>query len=91
MDAYAKAGVRGYWQKLLEQTMEDTKKGYVRPFELAQIHARLGEKDRAFELLERAYLERDEGLLHLNELAAFDDLRSDPRFANLLRRVGLPQ
>jgi hypothetical protein len=55
------------------------------------LYARLGEKDQAFEWLEKAYAEHADGLVHLKEELAFDSLRSDPRYADLLRRVGLPQ
>jgi len=54
-------------------------------------YAVLGEPGRAFEYLERAYVERDGDLIFLKTDPDFDSLRSDPRYADLLRRIGLPQ
>jgi hypothetical protein len=51
----------------------------------------LGEKDDAFEFLEAAYQERASLLIYLGVRPTFDNIRSDSRFANLLRRMGLPQ
>jgi hypothetical protein len=51
----------------------------------------MGEKTEAFELLEAAYQERNGVLIFLDVLPYFDNIRSDPRFADLLRRMGLPQ
>ena len=50
-----------------------------------------GEKDAAFEWLEKAYAAHDHQIVRLKEELGYDNLRSDPRYADLLRRVGLPQ
>lgn len=50
-----------------------------------------GEKDKAFEWLAKAYQEHDSGLVLLKVEPEFDNIRSDPRYADLLRRIGLPQ
>ena len=50
----------------------------------------LGEKDQALEQVEKAYEDRSDYLPFLNAEPAFDSLRSDPRFQDLLRRMGLP-
>jgi len=55
------------------------------------MYARLGEKDRAFEFLEKAYRDRSAELINLKVEPVFDFLHSDPRYADLLRRIGLPQ
>jgi len=60
------------------------------PSGVAMAYAQLGERDKAFAWLERAYNERA-GLLFLKVDPAFDSLRSDPRFNSLLRRIGFPQ
>ena len=56
----------------------------------SRLYARLGDRDAAFKWLEKDFAERGEGLVHLREEITFDNLRSDPRFADLLRRIGLP-
>jgi len=88
--AYRAGGARGYWQKLLELTTDRAKREYVEPAEIAGIYVRLGDKDRAFEWLEKAYAERNEAMGSLKVDPIYDPLRADPRFQDLLRRVGLP-
>ena len=58
---------------------------------LADTYSALGDKDEAFEFLERAYQERVSLMIFLGVYPSFDNIRSDPRFADLLRRMGLPQ
>jgi hypothetical protein len=55
------------------------------------IYAGLGEKDRAFESLERGYAERSAGMAYIKADPFWDELHSDPRYADLLRRMGLPR
>ena len=78
-------------QRMLERSKELSQKLYVPATHMAVIYAGLGEKDQAFQWLEKAYNERDEGLIYLNVAPAWDRLRSDPCFQDLVRRVGLPQ
>jgi hypothetical protein len=59
-------------------------------FGLAIAYAQLGENDRAFELLEQRYRDRGFEMLTLKNIPSLDPLRSDPRFQDLVRRVGLP-
>ncbi len=61
------------------------------PTSIALVYAGLGEKDEAFAWLEKAYEERSFQLQWLNVEPRWDSLRSDPRFADLIRRIGLPQ
>ena len=61
------------------------------PWLIATIYARLGQKDEAFVYLEKALQERDFRVTLLNVSFEFDSLRSDPRFADLVKRIGLPQ
>ncbi|MEP7339360.1 MAG: tetratricopeptide repeat protein [Acidobacteriota bacterium] len=88
---YAIAGQRDEAQKLLAQLQEEAKHKHVSPYDIAKIYAGLGEKDQAFIWLEKAIAERDGNLTDpgLNVDVVFDTLRSDPRFQDLLRRVGL--
>ena len=66
-----------------------SKQRYVSPYFIAIIYAGLGEKDEAFKRLEEAYQERFDLLVYLKVEPKLDSLRSDPRFANLMRRAGL--
>ncbi|MEP7149538.1 MAG: winged helix-turn-helix domain-containing protein [Acidobacteriota bacterium] len=86
--AYARAGER---KKALAigRGLESTKE-YVSPAEMAVLYTALGEREKAFALLERAYVERDLQLKYLNSDPEFGPLQGDPRFQDLLRRVGLP-
>ena len=86
--AYAKAGERKKAQAILKRL--ERSKGYVSPGELAILYGALGEREQAFASLERAYASHDLQLMYLGTDPAYDDLRSDPRFADLLRRIGLP-
>jgi TolB-like protein/DNA-binding winged helix-turn-helix (wHTH) protein/tetratricopeptide (TPR) repeat protein len=88
---YAVSGRRGEAQKLLAQLQELSKQRYVQATSFALIHTGLGEKDRAFEWLRKAYEDRDVGLAHLYLRAypLWDSLRSDARFEELLKSMGL--
>ena len=87
--AYAVAGQRGEAQKIMEELKEQSKRDYVWPYNLAVIHVGLGEKDQAFERLEKACEDRSDDLIYLKVDSTFDPLRSDQRFTDLLRRLGL--
>jgi TolB-like protein/Tfp pilus assembly protein PilF len=84
---YATAGRRPEAQKVLDQLMEISKEKYVSSFHRAIVYVGLGEMDQAFEWLEKAYEEHF--IVGFKAQPAFDPLRSDPRFANLLRRMNL--
>jgi TolB-like protein/predicted Ser/Thr protein kinase len=88
--AYAADGASGYWRKVIEVEEKRRKEQYFPPYIIASSYARLSEKEQAFELLEKGYEGRDEWLRFLRVEPAFDSLRSDPRYADLVRRVGLP-
>ena len=64
---------------------------YAPAFSRVPLYVGLAEKDRAFEWLERAYEERSDLLVYLNVDPRLDKLRSDSRFKDLMKRVGLPQ
>ena len=87
-EAYATAGMKGFWRKRIEQMK--SKRSYIEPVEVANIYTELGELDEAFAWYEKAYQDRSPNLVGLKSSAAVDPLRSDPRYADLLRRVGLP-
>jgi TolB-like protein/predicted Ser/Thr protein kinase len=72
-------------------TQRKAKTGYVSPFQIAQYYADLGDKDDAFEWLNTAYKERDLWLTSLRTEQWVDSLRSDSRYAELVRKIGFPQ
>ncbi len=87
---YGRAGRRSEARALLEDLQrERSGSSYVAADDIAAVHLGLGEKDLAFEWLERACEERGAALVNLKAEPAFDPLRGDPRFAELLRCVGL--
>jgi serine/threonine protein kinase/lipopolysaccharide biosynthesis regulator YciM len=87
--AYAANGWEGVMKKRVELWQKRGTSDYD-PVAVAEAYASLGEKDKAFLWLERAY-EEHESLLFIKSEPAFDYLRSDARYAELLRRMGLPQ
>jgi Flp pilus assembly protein TadD len=88
--AYALSGKRAEAQKLLAELQELSKQRFVSPASVALIYVALGDKDQAFTWLEKAEKERDGILVRLKVDSRYDSLRSDPRFADLAKRVGLP-
>ena len=84
--AYGSSGIKGFWRKRLEQEL---KRSYVEPVKIAVIYTDLGDKDQAFAWLEKAYRQHSPELVGLKSSAKVDSLRSDPRYADLVRRVGL--
>jgi len=87
--AYAASGWRGYLRKQLDLAEERAKQRYINPFVFARDYALLGETDQAFSWLEKSQEEHGWWITTLNADPAFDGLRSDPRYANLLRRMNL--
>lgn len=87
--AYAVAGQRGEAEKVLDELNELSKQRGVSPYFMAILYTGLGEKDQAFGWLEKAYEKRVGRLVQLKKEPMFDSLRSDPRFTDLLRRIGL--
>lgn len=88
--AYAKLGKRNEAQKRLDEVIELSKNSrHAQSYYIAAMYAELGEKDQAFAWLQKAYDERDDFLLVIRVDPSFDGLRSDPRFAALLKKVGL--
>jgi TolB-like protein/DNA-binding winged helix-turn-helix (wHTH) protein/Flp pilus assembly protein TadD len=76
--------------KVLKQLSALPQGTYVSPLEIALIYVGLGRKTDGFQWLEKAYAERSDLLIYVNVDPRFDGIRSDPRFQDLLRRVGLP-
>jgi hypothetical protein len=86
--AYAAEG----WDGVLRKQIEFYQKpgSSYDPAGVAELYADLGDKDRAFLWLGKAYDEH-QGLVFVKAIRDFDNLRSDPRYADLLRKMGLPQ
>ena len=87
--AYTEAGLKGMLLKDIELKSNANHRVYA-PASVAADYARLGNKDKAFQWLERAWNERTQWA-YLKVDPGWDGLRSDPRFADLLRRIGFPQ
>jgi tetratricopeptide (TPR) repeat protein len=83
------AALRKGIEVLLAQRKAKT--GYISPYGIAQFYADLGDKEHAFEWLETAYQEHDGSLLSIRTDFWLDSLRSDPRYAELVRKIGLSQ
>jgi tetratricopeptide (TPR) repeat protein len=88
--AYAVSGKRAEARKVLDELSEVSKQIYVSPYDIALIYAGLGEKDQALAWLERAFAERCTWMPLLRVDPELDNLRSDPRFQDLLRRMNFP-
>lgn len=86
---YALAGETAEARKVLRKLSEARKHGFTSCYCNALVHIGLGEKDEAFEWLEECFLERSEWMMWFGVNPESDSLRQDPRFTNLLRRVGV--
>jgi TolB-like protein/Flp pilus assembly protein TadD len=89
--AYAVSGQRGEARKILEELKDLARRRHVSPYDMAILHLGLGETDQAFDWLEKSYAQRERWMLQLEVAPFLDPLRSDARFADLVRRVGVWQ
>jgi eukaryotic-like serine/threonine-protein kinase len=88
---FRSGGWKGADTKAIEALQARRKTGYGSAYLIAAFYADLGDKDQAFLWLNTAYQEHEWRLIGLKTTAPFDPIRSDPRFAELVRKVGLPQ
>jgi predicted nucleic acid-binding protein len=88
--ALAMTGQRDAARQILDELIEMSRERYVSPYFIAEVYRGLGEIDRTFEWLEKAYEHHSDWLVWLGVEPALDGLRRDPRFTDLMRRVGLP-
>ena len=86
---YGLAGRKAEANNALKELLELNRRRYVTPVALVQVYLGLGDKDRAFAWLEKAYQERAYMMAYLKVIPIVDPLRSDPRLDDLLRRMGL--
>ena len=89
-DDFKNSGYPGVLQSWLQGLEEGSKRGYVSSYNMAEIYARLEQKQDALSSLERAYDERDSNLTCMKIEPAFDGIRSDARFQHLLQRLAMP-
>jgi TolB-like protein len=87
---FRSGGWSGALAEGIETRQEQRKNGYSSPFVLAGLYADMGDKDRAFQWLDTAYHERDWLLTALKTDFLLDPIRSDPRFAQVVHKIGLP-
>jgi TolB-like protein/DNA-binding winged helix-turn-helix (wHTH) protein/Tfp pilus assembly protein PilF len=87
--AYGLAGDKTEATKILKELLELNKSRYVTPAALVNVYVGLGDKDQAFVWLEKAYQERSNYIAYVEVFPILDPVRSDQRFADLVRRVGL--
>jgi serine/threonine protein kinase/tetratricopeptide (TPR) repeat protein len=88
--AQALSGHQPEAERALQTLNELSKRKYVSPLEVAAVEAGLGQTDKAFASLERAYEDRSVRLAGIKANPVFDTLQSDPRYSDLVRRIGLP-
>jgi hypothetical protein len=87
---YGMAGRQADARRVLAQLQEAARQRYISGFWPAAIHGSLGEKDQAFRLLDATYAERSAWTPWVKVSPWFDCLRTDPRFDELVRRIGIP-
>jgi tetratricopeptide (TPR) repeat protein len=87
--AYAGAGKRDEAQKMIAELKEQSKRRYVSAYLIAWVYARLGDKEQTLAWLEKAWQDQDQWLVWIKVTPMLDSVRSDPRFTELVRRVGL--
>ena len=88
--AYALAGNRSDAQGVLQALLARAKQSYASPFDIALVYTALGDKDAAFTWLDKAMKDHSTWLVYSKWEPRLDPLRSDPRFQDLVRRIGLP-
>jgi hypothetical protein len=88
---FRSAGWKGALNKGIEVRQAQRKSSYYSPVLIAGFATELGDKDQAFQWLDTGYREHDRLMPALNTYFFLAPLRSDPRFAELVRKVGLPQ
>jgi TolB-like protein/DNA-binding winged helix-turn-helix (wHTH) protein/Flp pilus assembly protein TadD len=88
---YALSDQRDKAQEMVHQLTSLSKRSYVRPYNIAKIYVGLSEKDLAFEWLEKAFAEHSVPIGRVFRTEECASLRSDPRYSELRRRIGLPQ
>jgi TolB-like protein/Tfp pilus assembly protein PilF len=90
--AHATSGGKGYWRWQMQGLKDETRRsGNTPSVRLAMVHAQLGERDAAFQWLEKAYRDRATPLINLKVHPAWDPLRDDSRFKDIVHRLNFPK
>ena len=89
--SYARSGGRNQALRIIEELKADSKQRFVSAYFFALVYAGLEDRDQAFLWLEKAYEERFFRLAYFKQESLWGPLRSDPRFADIVRRIGIPQ
>ena len=90
-EVYARSGWKAYLQMTVDLVMRDSLQTQLPPYVIATFYARVGDKDKTREWLEKGYEERDFRVMLLSVTPEFDGMRTDPRFIDLVRQMGLPE
>ncbi len=91
VNAFRSGGVKGFEKTKIAFLLRAPDAKFTYPIDLAESYAAIGETDKAFEWLEVAYTNRMSRVTTINHDPLLDPLRSDPRFDDLLRRIGIPK
>ncbi len=87
--AYALMGRQVEARQLVQELLDKSATSYVPPALIAEVEFALGDKEKAYEHLERAFEERSNWLLYFKAFPGFDDIRAEEKFAKLIKRMGL--
>jgi len=85
--AFAYAGKKDEAHRIIQQLQDRSTREYVNPYVVATVYVALGDKDRTLECLEKAIPERTSWLVFMKVEPKFDPIRTDPRFADFMRRI----
>jgi len=88
-EAFRVSGWQGFLRKQLETLESRAKTDHVEPFQFANLYVRLGQKDQAFAWFEKTFEARDPSTLQFKIEPAYDSLQNDPRYVQLIRKIGL--
>jgi len=88
---YTQSGIQAALREWARQMVELSKRRYEDPAVVGFIYAKAGDKDQAFAWLEKGLKEKSDGIQYLKTNPMADSLRSDPRYADMIKRMGLPQ
>ena len=89
---HAKSGWKGAWKKYLAMMLHQrSAEKFVSAYDIAEVYLALGEEERTLDWLQKAADERSNMVIYLKVDPRFERLHSNPRFQDLVRRIGIPQ